>query len=44
MWLSWVAKQKDGWLSRETGGKVERYVAMLVAKQKDGWLSIETGG
>ncbi len=40
-WLSigrWVAK--DGWLSREMGGKVGRWVA----KYGDGWLSREMGG
>ncbi len=29
-----VAQQRDGWLSIEMGGNVERWVA----KQRDGWL------
>jgi hypothetical protein len=34
-----MAKQGDGWPSKEMGGLVERWVA----KQKDGWLR-EMGG
>ncbi len=33
-------KEGDGWLSREMGGNLERWVA----KQVDGWLIRETGG
>ncbi len=35
-----MAKQGDGWLSREMGGYVEGWVA----KYGDGWLSREMGG
>ncbi len=35
-----MAKQGDGWLSRETGGKV----GIWVAKHGDGWLSRDMGG
>jgi hypothetical protein len=35
-----MAKQRDGWLRRETGG----YVGRWVAKQEDGWLTREMGG
>ncbi len=36
----WVAKQGDGWLSKDMGGYVERWVA----KQKNRWLTKEMGG
>jgi hypothetical protein len=35
-----VAKQGDGWLSKEMGG----YVWIWVAKKGDGWLSREMDG
>jgi hypothetical protein len=35
-----VAKQEDGWLRREMGGKAGRWVA----KKGDGWLRREMGG
>jgi hypothetical protein len=35
-----VTKQRDGWLRREMGSYVERWVA----EQRDGWLSREMGG
>jgi hypothetical protein len=35
----WIAKQGDGWLSREMVGLAGR----CVAKQGDGWLSREMG-
>jgi hypothetical protein len=43
-----VAKQGDGWLSREMGGYAGRWLAKqgdgCMAKQGDGWLSREMGG
>ncbi len=35
-----MAKQGDGWLRREMGG----FVGKWVAKYGDGWLSREMGG
>ncbi len=42
--MRWVAKQKQGWLSRGMGGLAERWVATgqaenWVAKLRDRWIA-----